>query len=206
MKILIIDNHPIVVLSLKQLVTENYPEAEIETANSSFDANIILSSSNYDLVICDFFIDTNNGLDIFLKYKDKKCFKYFLLFTILQNATMIQSALEVGVNGIISKDTHYEECIEIIKNIASGEKYICENIKKILDDFQLNKTNGKFITKREEEIIKLIGLDMKNKDIALKLNVSISTVETHKKNLIRKFNLKGSYGLIQFIANNNLFT
>ena len=204
MKILIIDNHPIVVLSLKQLVTENYPDAVIETANSSLDANNMLSSSYFDLVICDFFIDENNGLDIYTLNKKNGCFTGFLLVTVLQNVPIMQSALRGGINGIVSKETSFDEYILAIDSIINGKTYICKTIERMIANYELNKQKGLFITKRESEIIHLIHLGLKNQEIASKLNVSVSTIETHKKNLIKKFNLSGSSGLTKFISENQI--
>jgi DNA-binding NarL/FixJ family response regulator len=204
MKILIIDNHPIVTHSLKQLLEEHYLHAEIEIAHCSRDANKILDSLSFDLVISDFFIDENNGLDIYILNKNKNCFSSFLLVTVLQNIPIIQSAINQGINGIVSKESSFEDYLTAVASAIKGEFYLCENMKRIIANYELNKQKGLFITKRESEIINYILTGLKNKEMATRLNVSVSTIETHKKNLIKKFNLSGSSQLTKFIAENQI--
>jgi DNA-binding NarL/FixJ family response regulator len=204
MKILIIDNHPIIVSSLMKVISQQYPDWDISSAVNSTEADTLIQSNTFELIICDYFLDIQNGLDIFLKHKQESRFGSFLLVTVLQHVPIIELAIKQGINGIVSKEAHNHEYLEGIHAILQGSTFLCTKTKELLAAYKTSKEKNSFITKREFEILKLLKLDLKNHEIANQLHLSVSTIETHKKNLIKKFNVKGTTGLLRYVHENHL--
>ena len=203
MNVLIIENHPLIVDGLKKSLHENFDEVNIYKATNAGTAEELLESGSYDLVVCDYFLGNQNGMDIFQRHRKKKRFRFFVLISILQNATVIEKALSQGINGFFSKECDTNELINGIKEVLTGNNFVCAYTSKLMQENQ-KKANPFFITKREMEIIRLLVLDYKNQEIAELLHVAVSTVESHKKNLVKKFNVGGSSGLVRFVLENNI--
>jgi DNA-binding NarL/FixJ family response regulator len=203
MKVLIIENHPLIVDGLKKALHLYFEGVNSYEATNAEQGDELLYSQPYDLVICDYFLGNKNGLDLYQHHRKRKHFRYFILVSILQNAAVIEKALNQGVNGFLSKECDTNELVKGIKEVLSGKTFICTYTTNLIQEHQ-KKTNPFFITKREMEIIRLLVLDYKNQEIAEHLHVAVSTIESHKKNLVKKFNVGGAAGLVRFVLENNI--
>jgi DNA-binding NarL/FixJ family response regulator len=119
---------------------------------------------------------------------------------------LINQAKQVGVHGYLLKNSSKEELIDTIKQIFTGVRVFPDSISDNTygvesgDSFQ-KKFN---LTRRELEIVRLLKENNSNKEIAEKLFLSVFTVETHRKNIMKKLNLHKPAALMKFIYENNL--
>lgn len=205
MKILIIDNHELILDSIKILLNENFPEAKIWLSQNSELGKNYLSDLSFDYIICDYKIDNLNGLDVFQYFKKSGKNGKFLIISMINDPIIIETILEHGVNGFICKEGSKTELIRAIQELKNKDKFICLASQEILKGHKRKSKTQVFLTKREYEIMSLIMKEFKNQDIAKKLSISVSTVETHKKNLISKLQVKGTVGLVKYALENQLF-
>ncbi len=205
MKILIIDNHELILDSIKNLLTENIPTVKIWSSLNSEVAINYINDIEFDFIICDYKLDELNGIDIYqyVKNKGKKC--KFLILSMINDPVIIETILEYGVNGFICKDGSKSELIKAINELKENEKFICVASQEILKNHKRKSKIPVFLTKREFEILGLIMKEYKNQDIAKRLSISVSTVETHKKNLIAKLEVKSTVGLVKYVIEKQLF-
>jgi len=189
-KILAVDDHPIVIGGLKlslqdakdiEFVGEAYSEAELYTK---------LQQCSPDIIILDLNIKGDNSLNYLDKiYKIKPRIK-IIIFSSYNTSSLIQSALKNKVHGYVLKDTPKDELIQAIYKINAGEKYIPPSLKNfdseiinssnnLIDDF-LKKNN---LSQRELEVIRLIVKGLTSEDIATQLFISKHTVQSHRKNI-----------------------
>jgi DNA-binding NarL/FixJ family response regulator len=133
---------------------------------------------------------------------------------VLSNNTQRNTILEViegGARSYISKDCRKDEFVTAIYASARGEAYFCEKVSKILFGDQVIRTEGAetpLLSSRETEIVHLIARGLTNKDIADKLYLSVHTIKTHRKNIIKKlgFTFKNAAELVLLIGYlNDLF-
>lgn len=117
-----------------------------------------------------------------------------------------------GIKCYLDKESGYEEFIKAIKTLSNNEIYVCEYAKEMMINFiseeqQKQKYNFKDpLTKREMEILKLICNGLSSKDICQQLFISINTVETHRKRILMKLNVKNSVGVVKYAIENNIFS
>ena len=117
--------------------------------------------------------------------------------------TYIKKMMQAGASGYLLKNTGKIELLEAIKTAAEGKIYLSFEVGKAM---QLNKnltSEYPLLTKREKEILKFISEGFTNIQIAGKLFISIDTVDTHRKNLHNKLNVKNTATLIRVAIENN---
>ncbi|MDI1231286.1 MAG: response regulator transcription factor [Methylobacter sp.] len=148
-----------------------------------------------DLILLDMMMPKNYGTEVIKEIKKRWPATKILIFTLKDTEEDICAAFRAGTDGYILKNTTVPQLIEAIKNVLSGQYYLCADIlpkiinsylkvEKPLQDNQLNWN----LTSREAQVLKLIAAGYKNKDIADSLCISVKTVETHRATLMRKFN------------------
>lgn len=123
----------------------------------------------------------------------------------------IRKLFSKGIKSYLDKKSSYDEFIKSVQALTANEIYICEYAKEKMINFISNEQehNKKFsmkdpLTKREMEILKLICEGLSSKDISEKLFISINTVETHRKRILLKFNVKNSVGVVKYAIENHI--
>ncbi|WP_435357818.1 LuxR C-terminal-related transcriptional regulator [Emticicia sp. SJ17W-69] len=133
-----------------------------------------------------------------------------LLLTMAEDARHIREALRAGVHGYILKKTGKEELHTAILKLMDGKKYYSEAVIEELAATAVEDYNDarpetiEHLTAREIEILKLITQEQSTAEIAEKLFISISTVETHRANLMKKLNVKSAIGMVKFAIKHGL--
>jgi DNA-binding NarL/FixJ family response regulator len=111
--------------------------------------------------------------------------------------------LQMGAMGYVTKNSSKDELLNAIIEVNSGRKYICEEVKNILAQQELEEEGGKpdmnSLSRREIDIVKLIREGLSSKEVASQLDISLKTVEVHRYNILKKLNLKNTAALVNFI-------
>lgn len=159
--------------------------------------------SNPDIVLLDIGLGDMNGVECAKQLlKNDPKLKIIGLSTYMQ-ASIVKKMLKTGAKGYVSKSTDLSQLEHAIREVMNGNTYLDQQIQQSLVNsvMQLKPTKSKEIipkmTKREKEVLVLIADEYNTKEIASSLFISINTVETHRKNLISKFNVKNSIGLVR---------
>ncbi len=121
----------------------------------------------------------------------------------------IRKLFEKGIHCYLEKDTNFEEFLEAMKILKSQEIYICNSAKERMIGYISNQSqnlpnNSESLTKREIEVMQQICEGHSSKLISEKLFISINTVETHRKNILMKLNVKNSIGIVKYAVENNM--
>ena len=133
-----------------------------------------------------------------------------IYLTLMRGTRFIHKLMKHGIQGYILKNAPLEELYEAIKIVYEGGTYFSKEIDIISDnDFRSTLTVdeskvNQILSKREIEVLKLVCKEYSNSDIAEKLFLSVSTVETHRKNLIAKLGVHNTVGLVKYALKNNL--
>jgi len=117
--------------------------------------------------------------------------------------------LQIGAMGYVTKNSSKEEMITAILEVYAGKKYICEEVKNILAQQELEEEGDgqpdmNVLSRRELEIVKLIREGSSSKEIAINLDISLKTVEVHRYNILKKLGLKNTASLVNFINGQGL--
>jgi DNA-binding NarL/FixJ family response regulator len=110
---------------------------------------------------------------------------------------------QMGAKGYVTKNSSKEEFVSAILQVKAGNKFICEEIKNIVAQQELEDGGGhpdmNSLSKREIEVVQLIKEGLSSKEIAKSLTISLKTVEVHRYNILRKLKLKNTASLVNFI-------
>ena len=191
-RILIVDDHPLVRDGIQTMLRD---ELSIEIAGASktaAEAIDFLAHEEPDVILLDISLPDMNGLELCEKIRRTHKQVKIIGLTSTNEAGIITGLLQRGGNGYLLKNMERADLLEAIQTVLKGKVYLSAAANdKVLEQFQHNKSvnSGEVIlTRREKEILQLLADGLKGPQIAEKLFLSPLTVETHRKNLLRKFN------------------
>jgi DNA-binding NarL/FixJ family response regulator len=203
-KILIVDNHAIVLDGLKSLLSK-FEGIEIAGVASNGEEGLKqLAQTKAELVITDLNMPGMDGLEFIKTVRNDFPPTKIIVLSLHDEPHFIRNIMKQRVQGYILKNDASSELVEAVERILDGKTFFSSKINQALME-QLNEPNcEKLLTERELEIIKLIAKEFSNKQIADQLFISERTVETHRKNIFRKTNSNNIVGLIKYAYNNNM--
>lgn len=205
-KILLADDHQMFLDGLASLLSQLKDIEVIAAVNSGKEALEKLDSLSPHLAIVDINMPDMNGLETTQKIKEKYPAVKVMGLTMENDLQLVTDMLEAGASGYILKNTGKAELELAIRQVIKGEPYLSQSIsnqlaQNLLRNFQQKNEQQdalSSLTERELEILKLIALEHSNSEIADLLFISPKTVETHRKNLMRKIEVKNSLGVYKF--------
>jgi DNA-binding NarL/FixJ family response regulator len=203
-KVFIVDDHTVVIEGIYSLLQR---EKDIEiSGHSSNAANCIeyFKSHTTDVILMDISLPDMNGVDLCKQIKKDYPGIMVLALSTFNQSTYVRKMIESGASGYLLKNAGRREIIEAIQEVKKGKTYFSFDAAQILRSDSDQKTGIPPLTKREKEVLVNIAEGLTNLQIAKKLFISIDTVETHRKNLHSKLNVKNSAMLVRFAVENNL--
>jgi DNA-binding NarL/FixJ family response regulator len=203
-KIIIVEDHKILLDSLSLLIGTIAQVELVGKATNGQKALQILENEEVDIVISDITMPVMNGVTLVWKVKQQYPHIKILMLTVSEDAQTIKDALLAGADGYIFKSAEKEELEEAIVSLMNNKKYFSDSTilslaKADNESFISQKeATKKALTEREIEILKLISQELSGIQIAEKLFISPTTVETHRKNLFQKIGVNTSVGLVKY--------
>ena len=167
-----------------------------------------------DVLILDITMPILDGIEVLKYFKKNKIHQKVIILSSYDDIKIVQEMLKLGCNGYITKNNAGEHIIQAIKAVAKGEQYYSNDIQKILlkslsgqkvpdgeipDNFLIET-----LTDRELDVLKLVTKEYSTTEIADKLHVGISTVDTYRKNLLKKLKVKNAVGLAMYAVKNKI--
>ncbi|WP_422089337.1 response regulator [Tenacibaculum ovolyticum] len=158
-----------------------------------------------DLVITDITMPKVDGIALNKAIKEKKEAVKTLVVSMHLNAKMIDTLINDDVDGYVPKNAEKEELSKAIRTILNGEKYFSREIKEIYLENRLSKKKeeGVKLTEREKQVITFIAQEFTTQEIADKLFLSKHTIESYRKNLMIKLNVRNIAGLTKYALKKN---
>lgn len=157
-----------------------------------------------DVVLMDVSMPGMNGAEATKKIK-QECPEVKVLALTAQRATAyLDQLLKMGASGYVLKQAAFDDLVEAICLVADGGKYVDSVYQKHITDRYFDKQSlkgevkGRSLSERENEILHLVAHGYTNKEIALKLEISVKTVETHKTNSMKKLTLKSRAEIVTY--------
>jgi len=192
-QILIVDDHPMVVDGLKSSFVKHADIKVIATAGSGAECRRVLATNSPDVVLMDLRLPDVEGIDLVLDILKKFPSLKIIVLTSNQQRFYIQSLIESGIKGYLLKSADFSKILAAVRTVAEGAMHFSCEVEK---QFAADKEKQLFLTKRELEVLQLIAAGLTNQEIAEKLFISPLTVDSHRKNLLFKFNAKNTASMI----------
>lgn len=203
-KILLVDDHQIIIDGLKSLLQNSDEIVVVAEANNGREALRILDILEIDVILMDIDMPVLNGINTLKEITNRSYSAKVIILSMHNEAGMIKSLISIGANGYLLKSCAQEELIGAIRKVASGQScFSTEVTLSLLNPTQSNQTT-ELLTERETEIIKLIAEGFSNKEIGSKLYISHRTVDTHRTNLMKKLDVSNIAGLISYAIRNGI--
>lgn len=172
-----------------------------------------VAKDNSDVLVMDINMPEKDGIQVLREFNEKGFTCKVIILSSYDDVKLIKEVIKLGASGYLTKQCAGENIIDAISTVAQGNQYFSSSVKdKIFNALTGNTQNQPYdvneviasITSRELEILNLITNEKSGKEISEILFISTNTVETHRKNLMKKINVKSSIGLVLFATKHNL--
>jgi two-component system response regulator NreC len=204
-KVFITDDHEMYLEGLALLLNKQEGIKVTGTALSGISLLEQLPSIEADILLLDVYLPDIEEEDLLKKIRQVKPHQKVAYLTLLRGTRYIHKLMKHSIQGYILKNSPVTELCAALFKIQHGENYFSKdiNIGDTEDDFRSTitiheKNITEILSKREQEVLKLICREYSNAEIAAQLFLSVSTVETHRKNLISKLGVNNTVGLVKF--------
>ncbi|QJW90540.1 response regulator transcription factor [Spirosoma taeanense] len=202
-KILIVDDHPMVIEGVKALLAAADSVEVVGTVNDAFSAMAFLKANRADVVLLDINLPDLSGIDLCQKLKAEFPTLKILAMSTFKERSYITRMIEQGASGYVLKSVSSDELIEAIRQAQAGRMYLSQEVSQVLLSGPTPKPVP-LLTSREKEVLACIAEGLTNHEIADKLFVSPLTVDSHRKNLLAKFGVKNTAALVRVAVENQL--
>ncbi|WP_153306196.1 response regulator [Desulfatiglans anilini] len=214
-RVLLVDDHEVVLEGLKQTLESSGDFEVIGVAKDGSEAVSMIRTLKPEFVIMDISMRNLNGIDATRMIKEFNQQVKIIIFSMHVERIYVTSLLKYGISGYLLKSGPLSDIILALKTAAANGTFYSSEVRSILQkrlsDFEVfngNNMSGlsgiKRLSHREKEVFKLLADGLRPKEIAIKLCISQKTVETHKYNIMQKFDVKSVAELTKIAIKENL--
>ncbi|MCA9399486.1 MAG: response regulator transcription factor [Candidatus Omnitrophica bacterium] len=170
----------------------------------------ILRTTQCDIVVIDLSMPNMDGMEALKKINVEYPQTKVLVLTMQKDYEHFKCAMAGGAKGYLLKEDAFGEFAKAVKSIMKDKLYVSPSISLLLTNRFVRSMDNKetpsldILTKREQQVLKLVASGFLNKNIASRLNISIRTVETHRNNLTNKLGIKNTAGLVKYAISKGL--
>lgn len=199
-KVLIADNHPIVRMGIKQVLSTASDFEVIEDVSTTSELFEKLEKVTPDVVMLEMDIPEINGIATLRKIKQEFPDIKVLIYSGQSEDVYALSTIRAGAFGYLSKTADLDYIISAVRKVSEGNMFITNELAQRLAFDEGTQKPRRFFRKlstREVEVLKLLASGKRNKDVALGLNLNEKTVSTYKARLMKKLNVDNLVDLLQ---------
>ncbi|MDZ4794128.1 MAG: response regulator transcription factor [Bacteroidota bacterium] len=204
-RVFIVDDHPVVIEGIHSLLLN---EKDIEWAGQAMNATSCLGffvSNTADVVLMDISMPGMDGVELCSIMKEKYPGIFILGLSTFNQGLYIKKMMENGASGYILKNSSKEELLKAIHTVSKGNIFFSGEAGEALKEYQKSSADQlPELSPREKEILGLIAEGYTNPQIAEKIFLSSFTVDSHRKNLLAKLNVKNTACLIKLAVEKKL--
>ena len=204
-KVIIIDDHKLFTKGLSTIL-ESIGLRVMSTFENGKEAVLYLQNNEVDIVFSDINMPEMDGLKLCKRLKRDKVKAKIIILSMYEDPNIIKEAFDCGASAYLSKNTEKEEIIKAIEESLKNKKYVNKHLLKKKEEEEDSFTLKYRLTLREREVLKLLLDESNNRQIGEDLNISTRTVETHRKNIMLKLDVKNNIGLIKKALSYQLFS
>lgn len=194
-KIFIVDDHYMIIEGIRSLLQFQNGIEWIGHAMNATSCMAFLEQQEPDVILMDINLPDTSGIDLCLEVKTKYPDIQIVGLSSFNQHSFIQKMLDNGASGYVLKNATLEELLDAIETVNRGKIFLSHEAELTVQKNE--NSNIPVITRREKEVLLLIAEGMTNNEIASKLFISATTVDTHRKNLLAKFEVKNTASLIR---------
>ncbi|WP_026709315.1 response regulator transcription factor [Flavobacterium frigidarium] len=207
------DDHQVLIDGMRTLLNtvDDFEFVGFSLNGSTLFEEIIANKT--DVLVLDISMPQKDGIEVLKEFKEKGFPCKVIILSSYDELKLIKEVMKLGASGYLTKQCAAEHIIEAIHFVNKGEEYFCNIVREKIfntatrDNIKVNKYNptvSELLTEREIEVITLIALEYSGKEISEFLFISNNTVETHRKNIMKKLKAKNTISLVKYAIKNKL--
>ncbi|MBK7735886.1 MAG: response regulator transcription factor [Chitinophagaceae bacterium] len=196
-KVFIVDDHYMVIEGIRSLLQN---EKAIEWAGHAMNAvscQAFLKQQLPDVILMDINLPDKSGIDLCKEVRLIYPSIFVIGLSTFNQQSFIQKMMDNGASGYVLKNATQKELMEAITTVAKGKSFLSDEASQAL---RKDESFHIVLTRREKEVLELIAEGMTNAEIAKQLFIGITTVDTHRKNLLAKFEAKNTASLVRIAS------
>ena len=211
-RILLADDHKIVRDGLRTLIGKEAGMEVIGEAENGRKALKMAEKIRPNVVIIDVTMPDMNGIEATKKMVTEVPGVKVIALSMHSDRRFVLGMLEAGASGYLMKDCAFDELAKAVRSVSTGQTYLSPSIADVLVKGYLDKVNEKLsvarspLTEREREILQLLAEGRSSKEIAAHIGVSVKTVETHRRNMMQKLNMRSVAELTKYAIREGLIS
>ena len=206
--IILVDDHKLIRDSWSFILNSDPRFTVVGETNNGEEAVEIVKNLRPDIVLMDVNMAPVNGFDATRQIHKYSPGSRVIAVSMHTMPAYAKRMMQLGAMGYVTKNSSKDEMIKAILEVNEGRKYICDEVKNILAQKELEEEESPSdmnnLSRREIDIIKLIKEGLSSKEIAQQLDISLKTVEVHRYNILKKLKLRNTAALVNFINVNGL--
>jgi DNA-binding NarL/FixJ family response regulator len=213
LSVLLADDHAIVRRGLRSLLETDPEIAVVGEAADGLEAVRLCEQLDPDLLIVDVGMPRLNGIDVAARLQKAHRQPKIIVLSMHADESYILRALAAGARAYLLKDATDEDLLPAVKAVAGGKPFFSPTVAAVLveDYVRSLRTHGltdtyDLLTDRERETLQLLAEGRSNKEAAAILNVGVSTVETHRANLMSKLNLHNTAEIVLYAVRKGIIS
>lgn len=198
-KVFIVDDHYMIIEGIRSLLQNEKSIEWLGHAGNAASCMAFLRQQQPDVILMDINLPDKSGIELCKEVVAKYPAVFVIGLSTFNQQSFIQKMIDNGASGYVLKNARQEELMEAINSVMAGKQYLSFEASQSLR--KIDSTDYPILTRREREVIELIANGLTNNEIAEKLFISSTTVDTHRKNLLAKFNAKNTAELVKLAHN-----
>jgi len=203
--VLLADDHGIVRRGLKSLLETEPGLAVVAEAADGLEALRLCEEHTPDMLILDVGMPKLNGIEVAARAQKLDNTPRVIILSMHSDESYILRALAAGARAYLLKDATDEDLLPAVRAVAGGKPYFSPSVTAVLVEDYLRRLQAKgltdsyhLLTDREKEVLQLLAEGRSNKEVATLLDLGVSTVETHRANLMQKLNLHNTAEIVLY--------
>ncbi|MGB4885026.1 MAG: response regulator transcription factor [Ferruginibacter sp.] len=196
-KVFIVDDHYMVIEGIRSLLQN---EKDIEWTGHAMNAASCLAFLKQqlpDVILMDINLPDQSGIELCKEVRLIYPSIFVIGLSTFNQQSFIQKMMDNGASGYVLKNATQKELMEAITTVAKGKSFLSDEASQAL---RKDESFHIVLTRREKEVLELIAEGMTNAEIAKQLFIGITTVDTHRKNLLAKFEAKNTASLVRIAS------
>jgi len=213
MRVLLADDHGIVRRGLRSLLETEPGLTVVAEAADGLEALRLCEQHQPDVLILDVAMPKLNGIEVATRAQKLERSPRIIFLSMHSDESYIIRALSAGARGYLLKDATDEDLLPAVRAVGRGKRFFSPAVTAVLVEDYVRQLQARcltdtyhLLTDREREVLQLLAEGRSNKEVATLLNLGVSTVETHRANLMQKLNLHNTAEIVLYAVRKGIIT